>query len=130
MNLEEAQFSLWHLLNLALFTHLSSDTNARLLLQYFMPKRTSSLSLLVKILSSSGDFPGGPVFKTVAYNAEDAGLIPGQRIKIQYATRCGQNTKFCPAQTSLMFSPAQMQQELIFHLSPQGSWFKPSILLT
>ena len=97
MNLEEAKFSLWHLLNLAFFTHLSSDTNARLLLQYFMPKRTSSLSLLVKILSSSGDFPGGPVFQTIASNAEDAGLIPGQRIKTPYATQCGQKTKFCPA---------------------------------
>ena len=110
MNLEEAQFSLWHLLNLTFFTHLSSDTNARLLLQYFIPKHTSSLSLLVKILSSSGEFPSGPVFKTVASNAEDAGLIPGWRTKIPYATQCGQNTKFCPVQTSLIFSPDQMQQ--------------------
>ena len=32
-----------------------------------------------------GDFPGGPVVKTLPSNARDAGLIPGQGAKILYA---------------------------------------------
>ena len=33
----------------------------------------------------SGDFPGGPVVKNLLSNGEDAGLTPGQGIKIPHA---------------------------------------------
>ena len=32
------------------------------------------------------DFPGGPVVKSLPYNAGDAGSIPGQGTKIPHAT--------------------------------------------
>ena len=34
-----------------------------------------------------GDFPGGPVVKTLPSNAGSAGLIPGQGVKIPHASR-------------------------------------------
>ena len=37
-------------------------------------------------LSSSQDFPGGPVFKNLPSNAGDVGSIPGQGTKIPHAT--------------------------------------------
>ena len=37
-----------------------------------------------------GDFPGGPVVKTLPSNTGDVGLKPDQRTEIPHATGCGQ----------------------------------------
>ena len=39
------------------------------------------------------NFPGGPVIKTLSFNAEGTGSIPDGGTKIPHATWCGQNIK-------------------------------------
>ena len=40
-----------------------------------------------------GDFPGGPVVRTLLSNTEGVGSIPGWGIKILHAMRCHQTLK-------------------------------------
>ena len=45
-----------------------------------------SVSLWLELKQSRGDFPGGPVVKTLPSNAGDAGLIPGRGAKSPHAS--------------------------------------------
>ena len=38
----------------------------------------------------SGDFPGGPVVKTLHVHCRGTGLVPGQKTKIPHASGCNQ----------------------------------------
>ena len=40
---------------------------------------------MVNQIKQRGDFPGGPVVKSLPYNAEVMGLIPGWETKIPHA---------------------------------------------
>ena len=51
------------------------------------------LPLFYKERAYSGDFPGGPVVKTLSSTAGGVGLIPGQGAKVPHASRSKKKKK-------------------------------------